>query len=208
MGGFRRVWMFSALYNFGRVESVSTEALGVPGKRIFRILIDTAAAAATLWVEKEQLYGVGMALKKMNGTERPKKKAAGVGEEAETSTLEDSEILTGNAVENLEFKVSRLALAFGPGEDHITLFFNDERDEEVAERAEEKPEEGEYGDEEEKEEPPPPKLQVSLTRLQSEELVRESLEACSSGRGVDALSRNALVATGKVDPNRNGHFHH
>ncbi|MDP7385040.1 MAG: DUF3090 family protein, partial [Nitrospinota bacterium] len=169
-----------------------------------------AAAAATLWVEKEQLYGVGMALKKMNETERPKKEGgAGAGEEAETGILDDTEILAGNAGENLEFKVSRLALAFGPGEEYITLFFNDERDEEeVTERAEEEPEEEEYGDEEEKEEGPPPKLQVSLARLQSEEFVRESLEACSSGRGVDALSRNALVATGKVDPNRNGHFHH
>ncbi len=140
--------MFSAHYNFGRVESVSTEALGVPGKRIFRILIDAAAAAATLWVEKEQLYGVGMALKKMNETERPKKEGgAGAGEEAETGILDDTEILAGNAGENLEFKVSRLALAFGPGEEYITLFFNDERDEEeVTERAEEEPEEEEYGD--------------------------------------------------------------
>ncbi len=202
--------MFSAHYNFGRVDSVSAEALGVPGKRIFRILVDTPAAAATLWVEKEQLYGVGMALKKMNETERPKKKKdAGAGEEAEMGVLDDPEILAGYTGENLEFKVSRLALAFGPGEDYITLFFNDERDEEeVTERAEEEPEEGQYGDEEEVEEAPPPKLQVSLTRLQSEEFVRGSLEECSSGRGVDALSRQALVATGKVDPNRNGHFHY
>lgn len=203
--------MFSAHYNFGRVESFSAEALGVPGKRIFRILIDTPPAAATLWVEKEQLYGVGMALKKMNETERPKKEEdAGAGEAAETGVLDNPDILAGNTGENLEFKVSRLALAFGPGEDYITLFFNDERDEEegVTERAEGEPAEGEYGEEEEKEEAPPPKLQVSLTRLQCEEFVRESLEACSSGRGVDALSRNALVATGKVDPNRNGYFHH
>ncbi len=81
-------------------------------------------------------------------------------------------------------------------------FFYDERDEVVREGGD--PEE----EEDEEEAVGPAVLQVSLARGQLEEFITQSLDACASGRGVDALSRHAMVATGKVDPNTNGHFHH
>ena len=203
--------MNTAKHNFGVVDIVKTESLGVPGKRIFRILIDGAPpSAATLWVEKEQVYGIAMAMKKMLENFRAGNSPAareGEGEEGEEGIpyLDDPEILDGSSKEILEFKVGRLGLAFGPGENHITLFFHDERED-----AEAGPGEGEEGYEEEFEEDGPasaPKLQMSLTLERCDAFVQESLEVCSSGRGTDALSRNALVASGKVDPNTNGHFH-
>ncbi|MEE9274467.1 MAG: DUF3090 family protein [bacterium] len=205
--------MNTAKHNFGVVEIVKTESLGVPGKRIFRILIDGAPpSAATLWVEKEQVYGIAMAMKKMienfrAGNSPAAREGEEEGEGEGIPFLDDPEILDGGSKEVLEFKVGRLGLAFGPGENHITLFFHDEREDAEAGFGEG---EGEEGYEEEFEEEGPasaPKLQISLTHERCDAFVQESLEVCSSGRGTDALSRNALVASGKVDPNTNGHFH-
>ena len=193
--------MFVARHNFGLVASMKPEAIGVPGKRIFRILVDgPASSAATLWVEKEQVYGLSMAMKRMLET-------PGGGEEdkeANFPQLADRSVLRGGEARVLEFKVGRLGLAFGPGEEHITVFFHDEKDEPEAE------EEDAEGDEEGagEAEAPTPALQLCLLRAQAEAFIKESLEVSASGRGTDAISRHAMVASGKVDPSRNGHFRH
>lgn len=190
--------MFAAEHNFGLVDAIRPEALGVPGKRIFRILVDgPSSAAATLWVEKEQVYGLSMAIKKMlEASEEPEK-----GPGADFLLLTDPSALRAGSRRALEFKVGRLGLAYGPGQ-HLSVFFHDAGDE--PDRGEDEEEEGE----EPEEAGPAPTLQVCLKRGQAEEFVRESLELTASGRGTDALSRSALVASGKVDPGRNGHFKH
>lgn len=202
--------MYSSQHNFGLVETVTPESLGMPGKRVFRLLIDgTPPAAATLWLEKEQLYGLSMAIKKMAENEALRKtgeETQGLEEGEEILRLDDPESLRGNSSEILEFKVGRLGLAVGPGSDHFTIFFHDEQEDEEVDselESEEEPEESF-----EKEMNGTAKLQLSLKVAQSDELVKKSLELCASGRGVDALSRHALVASGKVDPNKNGHFNH
>lgn len=195
--------MFVARHNFGLVASMKPEAIGVPGKRIFRILVDgPAASAATLWVEKEQVYGLSMAMKRM--LEAPEGGGGEEGKEAGFPQLADRSVLRGGEARVLEFKVGRLGLAYGPGEEHITVFFHDEKDEPEGE------EDDEEGDEEgaEEAEAPTPALQLCLKREQAEAFIKESLEVSASGRGTDAISRHAMVASGKVDPNRNGHFRH
>lgn len=192
--------MDSAKYNFGEVEKIKTEAIGVAGKRIFRILIDCPTkASATLWLEKEQVYGLSMAMKKMAETkgqgERPD-------EEPDFPDIAEVDSAPLSSEGLLEFKVSRLGLAYGPGKGNVTVFFYDERDEVASE--------GEPSEEEEYEQEAvgPAALQVSLAHAQLDEFINQSLDECSSGRGTDALSRHAMVATGKVDPNTNGHFRH
>lgn len=202
--------MYSSENNFGLVEKVMPESLGVPGKRVFRLLIDgTPPAAATLWLEKEQLYGLSMAIKKLleNEALKPLDEESGTREgEVRIPRLDDPASLQGNSSEILEFKVGRLGLAVGPGTGHITLFFHDEQEDQESLFDSEGEEEPEEFIEEEIQKAA--RLQISLKVDQSEELVNKSLELCASGRGVDALSRHALVASGKVDPNKNGHFRH
>ncbi len=190
--------MDSAQNNFGEVERIHTEAIGVAGKRIFRILIDCASrAAATLWLEKEQVYGLSMAMKKMaetKGQEEPRSSDADFPDISHAAPLSDPGLL--------EFRVSRLGLAYGPGKDRVTVFFYDERDEVAREEVDEE------GEEFPSDAPGSAALQVSLAQAQADEFIAQSLDACASGRGTDALSRHAMVATGKVDPNTNGHFRH
>lgn len=196
--------MEMAQHNFGLVSTVEPESLGLPGKRVFRLLIDGAPqAAATLWLEKEQLYGLSVAIKKLIES-RPWKEGANP-EEADVPYLEDMGILRGSSGEAIEFKVGRLGLAFGPGKEYVTLFFHDA----LEEAKEDAFEDDEEMDEMEGREPAMrAKLQFCLEVSQSESFVDKSLELCASGRGTDSVSRQALVAAGKVNPNTNGHFKH
>ena len=51
---------------FGQVDVLFTESIGIPGKRIFRILADSQSGFyATLWVEKEQVFALATTLKKI-----------------------------------------------------------------------------------------------------------------------------------------------
>ncbi len=192
--------MDSAKYNLGEVEKIRTEAIGVAGKRIFRILIDCPTkAAATLWLEKEQVYGLSMAMKKMVEAKGQEERSDEEPDFPDIAEVGSSPVKSRGT---LEFKVSRMGLAYGPGKGNVTVFFYDERDEVISEgqsSADEEYEEATVG---------PAALQVSLAHAQLEEFITQSLDACSSGRGTDALSRHAMVATGKVDPNTNGHFRH
>ncbi len=198
--------MYSAEHNFGLVGAVEPESLGVPGKRVFRLLIDGASpAAATLWLEIEQLYGLSMAVKSLLENEPWNKKEGDPEAQGSVPFLEDPEILEGSSREILEFKVGRLGLAVGPGKDHLTIFFHDELDD----NSEEDIVEEDFDEEESEAEPlGRARLQISMKVDQSEGFVKKSLDLCASGRGVDAVSRQAMVASGKVDTHTNGHFKH
>ena len=46
----------NARYRFGALSRVNVEAIGVPGQRTFRLVLESGPASASLWLEKEQLY--------------------------------------------------------------------------------------------------------------------------------------------------------
>jgi uncharacterized repeat protein (TIGR03847 family) len=49
----------SPRYDYGSATSVDAQAVGQPGQRRFRLLVRSANGDACLWMEKEQLAGVG-----------------------------------------------------------------------------------------------------------------------------------------------------
>lgn len=49
----------SPRFDYGHATSVDAEALGEPGQRRFRLLVRSGNGAASIWMEKEQLAGVG-----------------------------------------------------------------------------------------------------------------------------------------------------
>ena len=54
--------MFDAQYVFGPATRLQAQAIGEPGHRTFRLLIESDdGRAAALWVEKEQLQALGLA---------------------------------------------------------------------------------------------------------------------------------------------------
>ena len=53
--------MPDAELEFTNVTSLRAEALGEPGERTFRVLVDSGADSAVLWLEKEQLFQLALA---------------------------------------------------------------------------------------------------------------------------------------------------
>jgi uncharacterized repeat protein (TIGR03847 family) len=45
--------------DFGRAQSIDAEAVGQPGQRRFRLLINGSGRNASVWMEKQQLAGIG-----------------------------------------------------------------------------------------------------------------------------------------------------
>jgi uncharacterized repeat protein (TIGR03847 family) len=51
--------METASNDFGRAAAIDAEAVGQPGQRRFRILVNGSGRNASLWMEKQQLAGIG-----------------------------------------------------------------------------------------------------------------------------------------------------
>src|SRR2546430_10140808 len=52
-------------YEFRTVRRLEAEAIGVPGKRTFRLLADNDAGSAIIWTEKEHLQALAVAIRHM-----------------------------------------------------------------------------------------------------------------------------------------------
>ena len=87
--------------SFGTVSSIKAEALGEPGQRTFRVLIQSGAASACLWLEKEQLQQLAIYIQEAGEalSQKGRESVQGVAEETWSGGIKD-----------IEFKVGRLAL--------------------------------------------------------------------------------------------------
>ena len=53
---------------FTKVTSLNVEALGEPGQRTFRILVNSGSSSAVIWLEKEQLLQLALAINRLLAT--------------------------------------------------------------------------------------------------------------------------------------------
>ena len=107
---------------FTSVSKLEAEAFGEPGKRTFRIHVDSASSSASLWIEKEQLFQLALAIQQM---------MAGILE----SRIGSSDPPTDReapGLTSLDFKVIKLVLGHVPGRGIFTIEAHDENDEEDA----------------------------------------------------------------------------
>jgi uncharacterized repeat protein (TIGR03847 family) len=51
--------MERAEHDFGQALSIDAEAIGEPGQRRFRLLVRSGSQNASIWMEKQQLAGIG-----------------------------------------------------------------------------------------------------------------------------------------------------
>src|SRR5579859_3723196 len=54
--------MAGQIHDFDRVHRLDPDAVGVPGQRRFRIVVQNDQETAFLWLEKEQLQALGLAV--------------------------------------------------------------------------------------------------------------------------------------------------
>ncbi|MGH2543972.1 MAG: DUF3090 family protein [Ardenticatenaceae bacterium] len=86
--------------HFTNVTKLSPEAMGEPGKRTFRVLVDSGSSNASLWLEKEQLFQLALAIQQVIGTLSENEMKVG-----QLPTDMEAPGLT-----SLDFKVSKLVL--------------------------------------------------------------------------------------------------
>ena len=88
-------------HSFGTVTNIKVEALGEPGHRKFRLLIESGAASACLWVEKEQVQQLAIYIQEVSET---------LGQTTGGSGQRLPEDTWAGEMKNVEFHVGRLAL--------------------------------------------------------------------------------------------------
>ena len=85
---------------FTNLTSLRAEAIGEPGERTFRILVDSGGSSAVMWLEKEQLFQLALAIQQLLTTVRDEEVSPGTpSSDLETST-------------QLDFKVSKLSMGY------------------------------------------------------------------------------------------------
>ena len=104
------------------MTSLRAEAIGEPGERTFRILVDSGGGSAVMWLEKEQLFQLALAIQQLLTTVR----------DEELSPAKQSSDLETSA--QLDFKVSKLAMGYDStkGMFVIDAHEDDEGDEDAA----------------------------------------------------------------------------
>ena len=84
---------------FTSLNSLRAEAIGEPGQRTFRILADSAGASAIIWLEKEQLFQLALAINQLLATLPESSAGADVSsEERRASPSADIEFKAGHIV--------------------------------------------------------------------------------------------------------------
>ena len=65
--------MVHAKNEFTNVTKLRSEAVGEPGSRTFRILVESGSSSAVIWIEKEQLFQLALAIQQLlvAATEEP-----------------------------------------------------------------------------------------------------------------------------------------
>lgn len=98
--------MEESQFELGDIITFHAESIGKPGERFFRLLIEATAGSACIWLEKEQLLQLAIAIQRLLATT-----------DADRSSDEvraPSEFESG--VHDLEFKSGKIVLEQMPGD--------------------------------------------------------------------------------------------
>lgn len=104
---------------FTQVTKLLVEAIGNPGSRTFRILVDSGSSSATVWLEKEQLLQLAVAIQEL------------ISNVPETITDQDISLMEREApgLTRLDFKADSLALGHDEARDIFVIDAHDPEDE-------------------------------------------------------------------------------
>ena len=92
--------MAGAKNEFTNVTRLNPEAIGEPGKRTFRVLVESGSSSATIWLEKEQLFQLALAMQQLFVSLSKQRDTPG------TPPVERE----AKGLPSLDFKASKLAL--------------------------------------------------------------------------------------------------
>ena len=114
--------MTQARIEFTHITSLRAEAVGEPGQRTFRILVDSDTGSAMMWLEKEQLFQLGLAISQLIATLPD--------DEQEAAAPHPSEAVPHPA--QLDFKIGKIVLGHDSSNGLFMIDAHDPDDEESA----------------------------------------------------------------------------
>ncbi len=167
--------MTSREFDIGPVLGLQAESVGVPGQRTFRIQAHSGRGAGRLWLEKEQLRALAIAIEEFL-SELPAPTRAG-------SLPGGSLPFTGQPT--VEFTIGRLALGYDQEHNLVSIVAR-----ELAEEAEQ--ESGQA-------------LRCQASREQMQALSHQALDVVASGRPRCPLCNTPLTGPTHWCPRSNGH---
>ena len=165
-------------YPLGALSRVEAVTFGQPGRRTFRLDLHSGSAFCSLWLEKEQLFQLGVYLRdfvaRMSAEEKDRESAP-----------QEPSWPGGEAT--IDFKAGQMFLSH----DRETNSFYMQAHERETE--EERPEEEAES------------VSFWMTLTQANELAEESLRICAAGRPTCFLCGQPINPEGHVCPRANGH---
>ena len=148
--------MADAKVDFTRISRLEAEAVGEPGRRTFRMIAESDSSRADVWLEKEQLFQLALAIHQMINAVREGEDAA-----ASASANEERE---ADPLTRVEFKAGRLALRH---QDSHGMFIIEAHDIESPQIMEDDA---------------PPDIALWASRSRVDEFAEQALEVCAAGR--------------------------
>ena len=168
-------------FSLGRLSQIVAATFGQPGKRTFRLELHSGSAYCSLWLEKEQLFQLGVYLRdyiaEMSAEEREK----------DSSPTEPS---WPGGETSIDFKAGQMFLSH---DKETNSFFMQAHERETGEESEEPAREELES------------ISFWMTLTQATELAEESLRICAAGRPICFLCGQPINPDGHVCPRANGH---
>ena len=166
-------------------QRLRAEAIGEPGQRRFRLMAVVDGETYVVWMEKQQLQALGMALEQMleqladNG---PDLEATGAPVPFDTETRR-------------QFRAGRMELGYDERRDRLVIVAHDINE------GDEDEEDDEIG-----REPAQPSFGCRLTRAQAREVSAEAAAVVAAGRPRCSMCGAPMGPEPHVCPQQNGHF--
>ena len=163
-------------YPLGSLSSIEARTVGEPGQRTFHLAMQAGLAYCTVWLEKEQLFQLGVYLQDtLQSLSDEDRERGSQPREPEWSGLGAT----------IDFKVAQLLLSHDPSTNSFYLLSYEGEDEESTEE----------GD----------SVSFWITIDQAETLAAEALRICAAGRPRCFLCGLPINPEGHVCPRSNGH---
>jgi uncharacterized repeat protein (TIGR03847 family) len=103
------------MWDFGKAELLEPEAIGEPGSRVFRLRVMSETEAASLWLEKEQLAALALAIRQLLEQTEDDERPSEAREPARPTRP-----FPLNA--EIDFKLDRLGIGYDERQRMVTIF--------------------------------------------------------------------------------------
>ena len=106
--------------DLGVADAIKADSVGEPGARTFRVRLSSPAGAAQIWLEKEQLQALGMAIDQLLAQLRSNK----IGEAESPDRASESGDFPSSF--GIDFRVGRLGLGYDDEKDMLVLLAHEQ----------------------------------------------------------------------------------